>query len=170
MVLLVLLGKCYYTPHGQTYRSVLLSLESVPRARPHLLWGGLLFSAYGWLFHVSGWLFCCQCFVHKKYFYFPCLAMSLAVWVLGNDGFPFWVQKETLCRYLLKELWKVGVISSLNYWKNSPVGKGAFCFTGPISVSAYLIDKGPIFFFSFTNLSKLCSSRNWLISLRSSNL
>lgn len=105
----------------------------IRRARSHLLWGGLLFSAYGCLFHVSGWLFCCQCFVHKKYFYFPCLAMSLAVWVLGNDGFPFWVQKETLCFYLLNELWKVGVISSLNFWKNSPGGRRAFCFTGPIS-------------------------------------
>lgn len=125
----------------------------VPRAHPHLLSGALLFCTCGWLFHVSGWLFCCQCFVHKKYFYFPCLAMSLAVWVLGNDGFLLWVRKESLCFYLLKELWKIGVISSLNFWENSPWVWVLSVLQGLLIIdSTDLINKGSTFFHAWISL------------------
>lgn len=101
------------TSHGQTCHSVLLSLDLHPQgsSSPSFRWSVVL---YLWLAVscclIPAWLFWCQCFVHTKYFYFPCLAMSLAVWVLGNDGFPLWVHKESLCFYLLKELWKICVI------------------------------------------------------------
>lgn len=96
MVLLVLLGKHYLAPWlDLSVAQCYFLWICIARARPHLLSGGLLFCTCGWLFHVSGWLFCCQCLVYEKNFYFPFLAMSLAVWVLGNDGFPLWVQKES---------------------------------------------------------------------------